>query len=262
MRLGQLFLDGCIVCSDLSIFGTFLSIFIKLRTSRSSAGLSLQTLATLVTARILHIGSHFVSLHYNPAVLPWIMFPTVDTVNAILGIICVWLMTGMYYETYDKDKDNFGIQLFEKLELLPKQGISLFLRNIIAMSFLYTVVAVLAFFWYLVRRSHHSFLLSYYCCYYEVMCAMALLPQLWMFQKDKRVPQLLGNFVVLNAVSRACTLCFWFFYPSVYRWSYPDNRGIQMASEVLNILILADFLYYWTKSRIRGETEVVLGEVV
>mmetsp|Transcript_26409 Transcript_26409/g.54771 ORF Transcript_26409/g.54771 Transcript_26409/m.54771 type:complete len:264 (-) Transcript_26409:112-903(-) len=259
MWFGQLFLDSLIVCSDLSLLGTFLALFLKLQTSRSSAGLSLQTLISVVSARSLHLVSHLVRLHYQPTVVPWILFPVVDIVNASLGIVCVVIFTMFYYRSYEKEKDNFGIQAIERLGLLS-QNVPLLQRNAIAMGLLYTGIAVVALMWYFVRRSHHSFALSYFCCYYEVLCAIALLPQLWMFHQDRRVQPLLANFVVLTAVSRVCTLLFWIFYPWVYHWSYPDNRGIQMASETLNILILSDFLYYWLRAKLRGQSEVTLGD--
>jgi hypothetical protein len=262
MGLGQLGLDSLIVCSDLSLGGTFLSVLLKLQSSRSAAGLSLQTLFTVVGARTLHLVSHFLRLHYQPTVLPWIIFPTLDVINAGMGIASVILFGFYYQSSYEGDKDNFGIQIYDKLGLLPKaQEKGSYRRNFIAMSFLYIVIAMMALVWYFIRRSPHSFALSYFCCFYEVMSAMALIPQLWMFHQDKRVQPLLANFVVLTAMSRAFTLSFWVAYPWVYYWSYPDNRGIQMASEVLNILILSDFLYYWAKAKFRGEKEVVIGDM-
>ena len=41
---------------------------------------------------------------------------------------------------------------------------------------------------------------------------------------------------------------------------YPDNRGIQMASEMLNLLILSDFLFYWVRSKVRGEKDIIIGD--
>ena len=51
----ELWLDLLIHFSDLCIGGTFVVVFLKLRKSRSAAGLSLQTLATVVGARVLHL---------------------------------------------------------------------------------------------------------------------------------------------------------------------------------------------------------------
>merc|ERR1719161_23425 len=117
-----------------------------------------------------------------------------------------------------------------------------------------------AILWYNIRRSSHGFYMSFFFCFYEVMSGVALIPQLWMFHQDKRVSPPLANFVVLTALNRLCTLSFWVCYPMINLWRYPDNRGIQMASESLNLLILSDFLFYWVKAKLRGESEVVIGD--
>lgn len=259
MWTGELFLDGLIHCSDLCICGTFVTVFLKLRHSKSAAGMSLQTLSTVVGARVLHLVSHFIGLHYAPSVMPYFLFPAIDVINAGAGVALLLAFYLLYANTYEKTKDNFGIHVFEKLELLPKQS-SLRTSPVVAASFLYFSVAVMALIWYFVRRSQHSFLVSYFCCFYEVLGAVALIPQLWMFHQDKRVSPLLANFVVLTAMNRFCTLLFWIFYPRVYYWRYPDNRGIQMASETLNLLVLSDFLFYWVRSKLRGDREVILGD--
>lgn len=258
--VGQLFLDGLIFSSDLCTCGTFVSLAMMLRKEKSAAGLSLQTLTTIVGARTLHFVSHFIGLHFIPAVMPWIIFPTLDVINALAGATLLFCFFAVYYKTYERNKDNFGIQLFVKLKLLPETG-PLRESPAVAAVFLYGVITALAFIWYYFRRSvHNSFWMSYFCCFYEVMGAVALLPQLWMFHSTNKVSSLLANLVVLTAFNRLCTLLFWISYPRVYLYRYPDNRGIQMASECLNLLILSDFLFYWARSKWRGEKEVILPE--
>eukprot|EP00928_Gymnodinium_smaydae_P058555 TRINITY_DN41746_c0_g1_i1.p1 TRINITY_DN41746_c0_g1~~TRINITY_DN41746_c0_g1_i1.p1 ORF type:complete len:265 (+),score=39.97 TRINITY_DN41746_c0_g1_i1:92-886(+) len=257
--IGQLFLDGLIFSSDCCTCGTFVSVLLQLKRTRSAAGLSMQTIVAVVSARTIHLVSHGISLHYVPAIMPSLVFTCMDVVNACAGITALVVFVTQYYSSYEKAKDNFGIHLFQKLQLLPKSGP--FREGPLAASlFLYSVVTVMAFGWYLVRKSQHSFLTSYFCCFYEVLSAVALFPQLWMFNQDKRVSPLLANFVVLTAVNRLCTLAFWVCYPKVYIWRYPDNRGIQMASECLNLLILSDFLFYWVRSKVRGDTEIIIGD--
>jgi len=256
---GQCFLDGLIFCSDCCTCGTFVSIVLRLRTNKSAAGMSLQTVITVVAARTLHLCSHLLGLHYVPAVMPRAFFPAMDVVNAAIGAGCLYFFCTMYYNTYEKEKDNFGIHIFQKLDLLPKTG-PFSSGPFVASTFLYGVVTVVAFLWYCVRRSQNSFLTSYFCCFYEVCTAVALFPQLWMFHSDKRVSPLLANFVVLTALNRLCTLSFWVLYPTIYPWRHPDNRGVQMASEALNILILSDFLFYWARSKLRGDAEIIIGD--
>lgn len=262
---GQAFLDLLIVCSDIATSGSFVAVFAQLRSTGSASGLSLQTLLAVVSARCLHIFSHGFGLHYVPAVLPWIVYPILDACNSTAGLLCFFTFFAQYYHTYERAKDNFGIHIFEKLGWVPDAKTTTTRsqdRNLtlLAGSFLYIVVAIGALCWYNVRRSQHSFALSYFCCFYEVMSGVALIPQLWMFHQDKRVSPPLANFVVLTAVNRLCTLSFWVCYPWVYHWRYPDNRGIQMASESLNLLILSDFLFYWVRAKMRGETTVVIGD--
>ena len=300
MRFGEFGLDllplGCvrvracvagrIHCSDVCISGTFVVLFLQLRKTRSAAGFSLQTLATVVGARVIHLISHNIQLHYSPNVLPWFIYPTMDVFSACAGVALLLSFCLYYFPSYEKEKDNFGIHIFERLELVGKNSP---LKNnpFLAASFLYASVAVIALLWYAVRKSQRSFLVSYFCCYYEAMGAVALIPQLWMFHQDKRVSPLLANFVVLTAMHRLFTLAFWIFYPRVFIWRYPDNRGVQIASETLklgvaevtgqvlvhlgplvspvdarNLLILSDFLFYWLRSKLRGDREVIIGDLV
>eukprot|EP00927_Polykrikos_kofoidii_P070537 TRINITY_DN6693_c0_g1_i1.p1 TRINITY_DN6693_c0_g1~~TRINITY_DN6693_c0_g1_i1.p1 ORF type:complete len:265 (+),score=27.49 TRINITY_DN6693_c0_g1_i1:142-936(+) len=257
--IGKLFLDGLIVCSDLCISGTFASVLLKLMRDRNAVGLSLQTLVAVVTARTMHTTSHLFGLHYRPSVVPTALYVMFDLINAAIGIAAIVAFMTQFMTTYEREKDNFGIHLFQRFNLLPKKG-PFSEGPLPASMFMYSVVTVLAFGWYYVRGSRMSFLSSYFCCFYEVLLAVALFPQLWMFHQDKRVSPLLANFVVLTAMTRGFTLAFWFFYPSVHLWHYPDNRGVQMASEVLNIAILSDFLFYWIRSKVRGEREIVIGD--
>lgn len=259
MTGGQLFLDGLILGSDFCTCGTFVSLAWKIVKTKSAAGISFQTLATIVGARTLHLLSHLLKLHYIPAVMPWILYPAMDVFNAFAGIGLMLTFVLYYYHTYEREKDDFGLSIVHRFSAGSKQGNERG-NPYAACSFLYACIGVLALVWYAVRRSNHSFAISYFCCYYEVMGAVALIPQLMMFQKDKRVTPPMANFVVLTACNRLCTLFFWICYPRVYTWRYPDNRGIQMGSECVNLLILSDFLYYWVKAKMRGDTEVIIGD--
>merc|ERR1712032_342311 len=47
--IGTCWLDGLILCSDIAIGGTFVTVFEQLRRTKSSAGISLQTLIAIVS---------------------------------------------------------------------------------------------------------------------------------------------------------------------------------------------------------------------
>jgi len=251
----KLFFDSLIVGSDVATFGAFAAVLLRMKKTRSAAGLSLQSLVAILTLRVLHLCSHMWSMHYVPKALWMFPFKVMDVAVVLAGLACVVALLTKYYPSYEVEKDNFGIQLFDHWDLLPRDG-SNRLRPLAASSFLYIVAGVVALAWSLVRSSTAY---SNYTCFNEAMSAVALLPQLWMFQHDKRVDSQLASFVVMIAVNRFCTLLFWTGLPIlVSRWAVPTNRPIQMALEVLNLIILSDFLYYWARAKFRGDKEIVL----
>lgn len=255
----KLFFDGLIAGSDLATFGAFAAILVKMKGTRSAAGLSLQSIMAILTLRTLHLCSHLWGNHYVPKAMWMFPFKVLDIAVVVAGVACVVALLTKYYPTYEVEKDNFGIQLFDRWDLLPRDG-SFRLRPLAAASFLYVVASVLAIVWYLVRTTSTTYNLTSYTCFSEALSAVALLPQLWMFQHDKRVDSQLASFVVMVAFNRLCTLCFWTFLPFlvVHSWAVPSNRPIQMVLEVLNLLILADFLYYWARAKMRGEKDIIL----
>jgi hypothetical protein len=257
MGLGNLFLDGCIISSDVCILGTFAAVFLQLFTSQSAEGMSLQTLIAVVTSRSLHLLSHWLGIHYRPTQIWSSLYFLFDIVNAAVGIGCISIFM-VHKGSYDEEKDNFGIHIFDRFQLIPKSG-PLASRPVLAASFVYAVTVILAFFWSFFRTSAGSWYLNYFCCVYEVMCMVALIPQLWMFHKDKWVSQLLGWFVVMVAANRVCTLTFWLSYTWVNPWSSPANRGTQILTELLNLAVLADFLFYWARAKLRGEKRIRVG---
>jgi hypothetical protein len=245
-------LDAVIFMSDLSLLGSFVSLFLQVKNRRSATGISLQTVAAVAASRCLHLISHPTSLHFVPMSLPIGLFYLMDYLNAFVGLGVLFYIMTNHISTYESEKDNFSHKFLSKW--ITDQSVVRSLRYV----FIYVVAGLFGFVWYLVRRSQHTFILSYFCCYYEAICAVALLPQLWMFQQDKVVSPQLANFVVAIGCNRFFTLIFWLSYPYVYPNRYPDNRGVQMTSEILNLLILSDFLYYYIKAKIRGDKIIVI----
>eukprot|EP00927_Polykrikos_kofoidii_P051178 TRINITY_DN44982_c0_g1_i1.p1 TRINITY_DN44982_c0_g1~~TRINITY_DN44982_c0_g1_i1.p1 ORF type:complete len:264 (-),score=30.00 TRINITY_DN44982_c0_g1_i1:91-882(-) len=257
--LGELFFDTLVITGDICIFGTFASVLFKLLRDKTSAGLSLQTILLVVVARTMHIWSHFLSMHYSPRQLPWLIYPALDVTNGTLGILVLVVFSTFFFSTYEKEKDNFGMLLFNRFKLVPKtasDGSVVVFQS----AFMFTVVGVSAFVWKCFRQAS-STPGGFFSCFYELLLAVALLPQLWMFNQDKRVSPLLANFVVLTALNRFSLLTIWVSFPWVYPHQSPDNRTRQIVSEALNLLILSDFLYYWVRSKLRGDAEIILGGV-
>ena len=253
MGLGSfIFSDFAIFLSDVSILASFVALYLQVKNRKSAVGISLQTVGAVAAARAIHVLSHPLDLHFMPDTIPFALSALMDYLNAGMGCFVLWFIVRNHWGTYEADKDNFS------QNFLLKIGIDAKLVYKFRYAFIYLFACVLAFIWYIFRRSSLSFFASYFCCYYEALGAVALLPQLWMFQQDRVVSPQLANFVALTALNRVCTLVFWVSYPYIFWNRYPDNRGVQMTSEVLNLLILSDFLYYFIKARIKGQNVVVI----
>lgn len=250
---GKFILDCNIVVADISLLLCLLSLVTQLRRTRTAKGISLLTLVIIVISRCLHSLSHPVfGLHFFPTVLPMSLFLLMDVANAILGICVVVFFVKYYWHTYEVENDDFGSVVLRKL------GVDSVVARWVL---LHSVILTSAVAWNIFRRGNHTNVASaLFCSYYEVMGFFALLPQLWMFQRDKVVSQALGNFIGFTALHRFLTLLFWIAFPIVYKSRVLDNRIIQMVSEVINLLILSDFLFYYIRSKIRGEKDIVISE--
>lgn len=262
MASGPLILDLLILGSDVATGGAFISVIQRLRSTGSAAGLSLQTLVATVGIRCLHLASYKFGLHYSPRELPQTWFISLDciTTAAALTALLVFFLNA---RTYEEHKDNFGIQLFEKFQCLPTRGPCRH-RGVASSLFLYAFVAVMSVVWHHVRslavqQSPFAKPSEYYLSFYEMLGALCLLPQLWMFHLDKRVPSVLANFVLFFALHKVLVLVFWIAYPFLTS-NAPANRTIQIAFDAMSLLILADFLYYWAKSKMKGYPDVVLDD--
>lgn len=253
----KLTFDSLIMGSDVATCAAFLAVIYRMKQSKSASGISLQSIGAIFTLRLLHAMSHMWSIHYKPKALPMFLFQFADFAVVLSGALCVLAILTTFYKSYEVEKDNFGIQLFDKFGILPELGTGRF-RPFVAASVLYAFAAALAVVWYMIRSAGN---IGTYTCFTEALSAVALLPQLWMFRSDKRVDGNLATFVVAVAVNRLCTLLFWTFLPFlvVHTWAVPTNRPIQMKLELVNLLILADFLYYWVRAKMRGDQEVTLG---
>lgn len=259
MVLGQFVLDGVILCSDVATGCAFLSVFQRIRLTGSAEGLSLQTMIAAVSIRCLHLASYTLNLHYHPVMLPHQAFLFMDWVNAIIGLACLVSFCSRL-NTYEREKDNFGIQVFDSFDCFPNARVKY--RGWLAASFLYSIIAVLGLTWHharrwLVQEALPDTFGGYYMSFYETTAALCLIPQLWMFHQDKRVPPLLANFVIFFAMHKVLVLIFWASYPWV-NGTVPPNRNVQMAFDFLSVLILSDFLYYWARSKLHGYDEVIL----
>jgi len=113
--------------------------------------------------------------------------------------------------------------------------------------------------WYSVQGDDRPSLVGYSMSFADVLGAMALLPQMWMFHKEKRAPIHLATMVLLVVGSRMCIISTVILRPFVYgRTLSLSNVVQQLSSETMFILIFADFLYFFARSKARGDKDIIL----
>merc|ERR1719390_73138 len=85
-------------------------------------------------------------------------------------------------------------------------------------------------------------------CYLETL---SMLPQLWMLSKIGEVDALTSHFVVLSALSRVCSLIFWYRGFAELR---PPNGGFNfpglgvMGAHVMQLLLSCDFVFLYLRN--------------
>lgn len=250
-------------------FLAYLLLLHKLRKERSALGLSLQTLISLV---IVEIGNVFLILTLSAYLRKRSLsldFYLVDCSTAFISTFAFFYVVRNFYPSYEVQKDTFGKKFFS---LCCTRKIS----DNFYFLFLYFLALLVAFPTFVIRRqintpstsgtlsllfssSLHSSLISFWECYNDSVLALALLPQLFMFynKRPRTVSALLGNFVICLLIARILALAYWLSFP-LFHVEAATGRGVHMFTELLNLFILSDFLYYYLKAKLKGLQYVTL----
>lgn len=249
-------------------FLAYAAIVQKVHKERNAYGLSFQTLFALVvveTSNVVLITS-LLAYHTKPFHADFFL---VDCTSAMISICVFVYLCRNFWSTYEKQRDTFG-QKYLRLLKIPSCGPAGHV------CFLYILAFVVSFSMFLLRRSPHApsisdltrygngrlaigMLLSLWECFNDSVLALALLPQLFMFynKRPRKVTNLLGTFVAMLFCARMLAFIYWLSFPLFHR-GQPTGRGIHLATEALNILILLDFLYYYIKAKLSGQEDIAL----
>jgi hypothetical protein len=91
---------------------------------------------------------------------------------------------------------------------------------------------------------------------------IAMIPQLWMLSKiGGEVDGMTANFVANLFFSRACSFSFWFYgYKELRRGTGPNLAGgLLILCHTVQLILSADFLYYYAVARWKGKKLVLPG---
>lgn len=263
-------LDLLNLATAASWFSAYLALFFKLKREKNVVGLSLQTLLILVVAECNHVLITIIlSSHYN--VKLELDFYLCDCLTAILSLTTFAYIYSNFYETYENNRDTFGLNItnFIICSVSKAFGSNHFnqkksnkyhptSQNIFWLT-VYIINFLLGSAIYFFRRSSSPPIISFWESYMDSLLSLALLPQIYMFynKKPRRVSSLLAHFVAFILLARIFMLLYWILYP-LFKLSIVPGRRLHIFSEFLNVIFLAHFMYYFIRSKLNGENDVFL----
>merc|ERR550537_761950 len=234
--------------SSMCMFMSFVLTTIKVAAQNSAAGISVRSLEMFAVARFTRLCSTLFIVGYLPDDLSGrqvFQFFDISSLAAVIRLL--YVIHHKHQDTYDKESDLHGIGWTIPASFLLAFFIHPTLNRSLVFDTIYTAATVL-----------------------DTWC---MLPQLYMMMNQGgRVCELLSKFVVLQSISRACVVIFWLDAWEELADGYYDTPGetnpgganIQgkmfLGLSITQLLICADFLIYWVKSLIEGDS-VVLPEV-
>ncbi|KAH9727970.1 hypothetical protein KPL70_008855 [Citrus sinensis] len=195
---------------DMTHLLSIVVLLLKIRTTKSCAGISLKTqeLYVLVFLSRYLFFTRYISL-YN-SIMKLVFIGT--------SIAIVWYMRyhKVVKQTYNQDEDTFKHYFL----ILPSFVLALLIPHAFnSVEILWT-----------------------FSIYLE---AVAILPQLVLLQRSRNIDNLTGNYVFLLGAYRALYILNW-----VYRFYVEDHkvRWIPWLSGLAQTALYADFFYYYIKS--------------
>jgi len=223
------------VSSGLQCLG-FLLLTLKVRAQKTVAGISSRCLEMYVLVFLVRLCSTTIKNGYIPVDKSGDhMYQLGDALSLVLAIQLLYCCHKTHRATYQEDKDTMAI-----MPLIPPCVLlAMFLHANLNRSPLFDTIWTTSL----------------------NLDTVAMLPQLWMLTKiGGAVDGMTSNFVVAMMASRLCAFTFWFYgYEELAADDTDANyAGKQiLGAHVLQLLLAADFLYYYMSARFSGKKMVL-----
>lgn len=264
------FIDVLNFATAVSWFFAYLSLFFKLKREKNIIGLSLQTILILVVAECNHVLITIIlSSHYH--VKLGLDFYLCDFSTALLSLATFTYIYSNFYETYEKNRDTFGLNITNLLvgyiskangddayDSKKRNRVHPTSKNIFWLA-IYVINFFIGSIIFLFRKSSSPPLISFWESYMDSLLSLALLPQIYMFynKKPRKVSSPLAHFVAFILLARMLMLLYWILYP-LFKYSIVPGRRLHIFSESLNVIFLSHFMYHFLRSKFLGESDVSL----
>jgi len=210
----------------------FFLLSMKVKKQKSCAGLSSKTLEMYTLFLITRLTSTLFKNGYLPVDRSgdWV-YQVADIGTLLVVLRLLYSMHRTHADTYDKENDSLKVFNFLPACALLAVCIHGNLNN----SWFFDVVWTFSMY----------------------LDTISMLPQLWlMMKKGGEVEALTSHFVACLFVSRACSFAFWFYgYVEIAPKSQHNTAGLMIIlAHSLQLLLCADFMYYYVKSLIKQDS--------
>jgi hypothetical protein len=222
----------------------FVMLIMKMLKQENCQGISLKSMQMYALVFFFR----FISVVKHEGYLPfdrtgdW-MYQTIEFLSLALCVMSVILMCGKYKDSYRAELDTFGA-----MDPIPAQ-LGILWLVVPALLLALVVHPNLNNAWW----SDVSWTFALYCE------AVAVLPQLYMFQKgdggaQKKVESFISHYVFALGFSRALNLWFWL---SSYHELGDKDTGhwvgwFVVLAQMLQMVLMADFFYFYLKAMQKG----------
>jgi len=224
----------CTIGSGLQCLA-FILLALKMRAAKSARGISAKSLQIYVLVFVCKLTSTLNKEGYLPIdkTGDWV-YQVCDLVTLLLVLLLLGRIYTTNASTYSQDADSFRIAPMLAVCL----GAALLLKGDLNRSLLYDTAWMLS----------------------VALDTVAMVPQLWLLSKlGGAVDALTSHFIALLFASRALIFAFWFVgYPELAPLEGWNACGYaHVVLHFTQLLLCADFIYYYVKAGINQEALVL-----
>jgi len=218
----------------------FMLLTLKVRSQKSVAGISSRALEMYVLVFCTRLCSTTIKNGYIPVDKSGDhMYQLGDILSILLAVQLIYCIHKTHNSTYQADKDTLNVAPLVPVCIM----LAAFIHGDMNRNPLFDTIWTTSL---------------------NLDC-IAMVPQLWMLTKiGGEVEGMTSHFVVAMMASRLCSFSFWYYgYEELSKHEDDVNlAGKQIVlAHIIQLLLCADFLYYYATARLGGKAMILPTEV-
>jgi ER lumen protein retaining receptor len=231
--------SSILTCASMAQLLGFLLLTIKVRATKSVAGISSKTLEMYLIFFVCRLGVTLFTGGYNPIDKSGrCAYQCLDALSFLVVLQLLYCVHITHKKTYQQEHDTM-----ELFPLIPPCLVAAFFIHVDYSS-----------------SEHYSEFFDVLWALSAYVDMLAMLPQLWMLTKiGGQVEGMTSNFVAAMTARSALALTFWVkVYHDMFYSTRTEISGLVLTGTfAVQLLLAADFMFYYARARIWG-SKVVL----